>query len=234
MSRTLLVADDSLTVQRVIQLAFDKEDIEVVSVSDGRQAIEQIAAHPPNIVLAETRMPDRSGYEVSEFVKSTPAHKDIPVVLLMGAFETVDDRRIQASGCDAVLVKPFEPERLVTTVRGLLDRPNQPAAAVSAEVSHIEQPSGPEPTESRDPTTAAPVAPVQQAVDPGVPPVTPVQQAVDLGVPPVTDELVDRVATRVIARLSDQVVRETTVEVVTQVAERLIREEIERMKAKLR
>jgi CheY-like chemotaxis protein len=220
MSRTLLVADDSLTVQRVIQLAFDKEDIEVVSVSDGRQAIEQIAAHPPDIVLAETRMPDRSGYEVSEFVKSTPAHQDIPVVLLMGAFETVDDRRVQASGCDAVLVKPFEPERLVTTVRGLLDRPNKPAAAASAEVSRIEQPSGPEPTESRDPTPAAPVAPVQQAVD--------------LGVPPVTDELVDRVATRVIARLSDQVVREKTVEVVTQVAVRLVREEIERMKEKLR
>jgi CheY-like chemotaxis protein len=144
-------------------------------------------------------MPDRSGYEVSDFVKSTPAHRDIPVVLLMGA---------------------FEPERLVTTVRDLLDRPNKTAAAVSAEVSRIEQPSGSEPTEFGDPTPAAPVAPVQQAVDPAV--------------PTVTDELVDRVATRVIARLSDQVVRETTVEVVTQVAERLVREEIERMKEKLR
>ena len=121
MSRTVLVADDSPTIQRVVQLAFAEEaDIDVVAVSSGSEAIEQIAARRPDLVLADTSMTDRTGYDVAESIKDDPVDDRIPVVLLTGAFEPVDETRAREAGCKTVLVKPFEPSTLVSTVRELL------------------------------------------------------------------------------------------------------------------
>ena len=133
MSQTLLLADDSVTIQRVIELTFADEDVNVIAVGDGRQAIDRIMAEPPDIVLADTGMPERDGYEVSAFVKGDPALAHIPVVLLTGAFEPVDGERARRAGCDAVLVKPFEPQIVIRRVRELLDGPSSsvPPAAES-------------------------------------------------------------------------------------------------------
>lgn len=120
MSRTLLLADDSVTIQRVIELTFADEDIRVVAVGDGQQAVDRIKEAPPDIVLADTDMPARDGYEVAAFVKEDPALADIPVVLLTGAFESVDGERAEHARYDAVLVKPFEPQLVVRLVRQLL------------------------------------------------------------------------------------------------------------------
>ncbi len=120
MAHTLLLADDSVTIQRVIELTFADEDIRVIAVGDGQQAIDRIKADPPDIVLADTGMPERDGYDVSTFIKEDPALEHIPVVLLTGAFEPVDGDRVRQAGCDAVLVKPFEPQAVVNRVRELL------------------------------------------------------------------------------------------------------------------
>ena len=122
MSHTLLLADDSVTIQRVIELTFVDEDIQVIAVGDGQQAVDRIKADPPDIVLADTGMPERDGYDVSTFIKQDPALAHIPVVLLTGAFEPVDEERARQAGCDAVLVKPFEPQMVIDRVRDLLSQ----------------------------------------------------------------------------------------------------------------
>ena len=132
MPATLLLADDSVTIQRVIEMTFAEEDVRVVTVGDGREAIERIAADPPDIVLADTNMPEKDGYDVSAFVKAESARSRIPVVLLTGAFEPVDDERAREVGCDAVLVKPFEPTAVLNRVRELLGLPADADAAVPA------------------------------------------------------------------------------------------------------
>ena len=132
MPATLLLADDSVTIQRVIEMTFAEEDVRVVTVGDGREAIERIAADPPDIVLADTNMPEKDGYEVSAFVKAESARSGIPVVLLTGAFEPVDDERAREVGCDAVLVKPFEPTAVLNRVRELLGLPASADAAAPA------------------------------------------------------------------------------------------------------
>lgn len=132
MPATLLLADDSVTIQRVIEMTFAEEDVRVVTVGDGREAIERIAADPPDIVLADTNMPEKDGYEVSAFVKAESARSGIPVVLLTGAFEPVDDERAREVGCDAVLVKPFEPTAVLNRVRELLGRPADAGTAAAA------------------------------------------------------------------------------------------------------
>jgi CheY-like chemotaxis protein len=125
----LLVADDSVTIRRVIELTFADQGVEVIAVSNGRQAIERIERERPDVVLADVNMPERSGYEVAWFVKNNPHLAHVPVVLLSGAFEPVDDERAQEAGCRGVLSKPFEPHVVVRRVRDLLGESPVPAPA---------------------------------------------------------------------------------------------------------
>jgi CheY-like chemotaxis protein len=129
---TLLLVDDSVTIQRVIELTFADEDVTVVTVSDGDQAIERLEASPPDIVLADVGMPGKSGYEVAQYMRRSPRLEHIPVVLLTGAFEPVDQARADDAGCDGVLAKPFEPQMVIGRVKELLGRPQRTTAAPSS------------------------------------------------------------------------------------------------------
>ena len=120
MPHKLLLADDSITIQRVIELTFADENIEVITVGNGQAAIEQAERQRPDIVLADVAMPERDGYEVAAFVKSHPQLSHVPVVLLTGAFDPIDESRARAAGCDGVLVKPFEPQLVINRVKDLL------------------------------------------------------------------------------------------------------------------
>src|SRR5688572_29836304 len=131
--QTLLLADDSVTIQRVIELTFADEDIKVVAVSDGDEAIGRIEAEPPDIVLVDIGMPGRTGYEVAHHIKQSPQLQHIPVLLLTGAFEPVDQAKARAAGCDGVLAKPFEPQLVITRVNELLGRTGREASALTAE-----------------------------------------------------------------------------------------------------
>jgi CheY-like chemotaxis protein len=120
MAHKLLLADDSVTIQRVIELTFADEDVQVLAVGDGKQAIERLESERPDIVLADVGMPERDGYEVASFIKGHPRFSHIPVLLLTGAFEPVDEARARSAGCDGVLVKPFEPQMVINRVKDLL------------------------------------------------------------------------------------------------------------------
>jgi CheY-like chemotaxis protein len=128
MPKKLLLADDSVTIQRVIELTFADEDVAVTAVGDGRQAIDRLRADRPDIVLADIGMPERDGYDVAAFIKNDPQLAHIPVILLTGAFEPLDEARARTSGCDGVLVKPFEPQMVINRVMELLSSRRAPAA----------------------------------------------------------------------------------------------------------
>ena len=118
--RTLRLADDSITVQRVIALTFAGEPIQVITVADGQQAMEKMAAHQPDIVLAGTSLPQVSGYELARFMRGKAELQKVPVLLLTGAFETVDEARLASSGANGILEKPVEPTIVINRVRELL------------------------------------------------------------------------------------------------------------------
>jgi len=121
-SHTLLLVDDSLTIQRVIELTFAEEDVHVAAVSSGEQAIARLKESPPDIVLADVGMPGANGYEVARYIRQDPLLQGIPVVLLSGAFEPVDEQKAKEVGCDGILAKPFEPQLVIAKVRELLGR----------------------------------------------------------------------------------------------------------------
>jgi CheY-like chemotaxis protein len=122
MAHKLLLADDSVTIQRVIELTFADEDVDVTTVGDGQMAIDLLDTDPPDIILADVDMPKRDGYEVAAYVKSRPKLAHIPVVLLTGAFEPIDQARATAAGSSDVLAKPFEPQMVINRVKELLGK----------------------------------------------------------------------------------------------------------------
>jgi CheY-like chemotaxis protein len=122
MGSTLLLADDSITIQKVVELTFAETEHTVVAVGNGRDLLARLDSVRPDIVLCDVVMPDLNGYDICQQIKSEPATLHIPVVLLTGTFEPFDRDRALAAGCDAIVTKPFEAKELIATVEDLLQR----------------------------------------------------------------------------------------------------------------
>ncbi len=129
MSGTLLLADDSITIQKVVELTFAETEHKVFAVGSGRDLLQRLPEIKPDVVLCDVVMPDMNGYEVCQILKSDPNTLHIPVVLLTGTFEPFDRDRAQAAGCDAIVTKPFEARELIGIVEDLLGRVQSVAAA---------------------------------------------------------------------------------------------------------
>jgi len=122
MPKKILLADDSLTIQKVVELTFSDSGYELVCVSNGQKALERIQQDRPDLVLADVVMPEKNGYEVCEAIKRSPATARIPVILLSGTFEPFDRERAERIGADAIVSKPFDSQQLIAQVELLLDR----------------------------------------------------------------------------------------------------------------
>ena len=124
MAKKILLADDSLTIQKVVELTFSDSEYELVCVSNGQRVLDRIdAGETPDLILADVVMPEKNGYEVCEAIKANPATARIPVVLLSGTFEPFDRDRADRLGCDAIVSKPFDSQQLLRQVEALLSRP---------------------------------------------------------------------------------------------------------------
>jgi DNA-binding response OmpR family regulator/site-specific DNA-cytosine methylase len=121
--RKLLLADDSITIQKVVNLTFADEGIEVIAVGDGDSAMRKFDEFMPDLVMADVNMPGLNGYEVCRIIKLTEETKHIPVILLVGSFEPFDEAEANDAGADDFLTKPFQSIRqLVNKVTDLLNQ----------------------------------------------------------------------------------------------------------------
>jgi len=132
MPKTLLLADDSVTIQKVVGISFASEDIQLVTVDNGTAAVAKAKELRPDIVLADVVMPGLNGYEVCRQIKATPGLSHVPVLLLTGTFEAFDEARARDAGSDGHITKPFEAQALVDLVNTRLAAASpQPPPAVS-------------------------------------------------------------------------------------------------------
>jgi CheY-like chemotaxis protein len=132
----ILVADDNSNVQKTVALALADLGIEVIAVNNGEAAVKKLPDVMPDLVLADIFMPVRNGYEVCEYVKKDARFTHVPVVLLVGAFDPLDEREAQRVGADGILKKPFvPPDPLIAMVKTLLERAG--TRTVTAAVSKI-------------------------------------------------------------------------------------------------
>lgn len=176
MGSRILLADDSITIQKVVNLTFAEEGIEVVAVSNGDMAERRLEEVNPDLVLADIFMPGKNGYELCEAIKNNPQFSKVPVVLLIGAFEPFNEAEARRVHADAHLTKPFESRTLVETVRRLISASTKPKTGPIA-------PAPPPVVQKPEPVLAQPVIPSapltydlnsQTAVIPGDPPPPPV------------------------------------------------------------
>ncbi len=120
MGHRILLADDSLTIRKVVELTFAGAEWDLRAVGSGDKAVGLLADFEPDLVLADAVMPGLSGYELCEAVKKLPYGAYIPVVMLTGTFEPFDRPRADRAGADTVVSKPFDSHALSSLVRDLV------------------------------------------------------------------------------------------------------------------
>ena len=151
----ILVADDNSNIQKMVILALKDQGIEVVAVGNGEAAVRKTSDLKPDLVLADIFMPVRNGYEVCKYVKDDPKLSHIPVILLVGAFDPLDEQEAQRVGADGVLKKPFvPPDPLISMVKSALAR-----AGVSLGAQASATPPPPPPMPAAKKLEPVPMAP---------------------------------------------------------------------------
>src|SRR3990170_3553286 len=115
----LLFADDNVTIQKVAELAFESEDVEVTTVSSGDKVIEKLTESMPDIIIADAFMPGMNGIELCEKLKKDENYSNIPVLLLRNEFDEFDNDVLVKIGADDCITKPFKSEELVKKIKKL-------------------------------------------------------------------------------------------------------------------
>jgi len=241
MSKKILLADDSVTIQKVVELTFMDEGVTVVAVGNGSDAIARLAEVDPDVVIADVHMPGASGYEVSRRVKDL--HPNLPVLLLVGTFEPFSKEEFAASGADASMKKPFDSQELLREVTQMLERSPARAEVEAADEPIVEDavwqldeteaeplPMTPVAVQQASPA-AAPEAPPQAALLPTAPAAVAESAASANGA--LSEADVDRIARRVVELIGDRVIREVSWEVIPDLAEVVIKDRLRELESQV-
>ncbi|HEU0264640.1 MAG TPA: response regulator, partial [Geobacterales bacterium] len=165
MGSKLLLADDSITIQKVVGIIFANEEYDLTVVDSGTAVMAKAQEIRPDIILIDALMPGKSGYEVCEEVRRDPVLKGTPLLLLTGAFEPFDEGKAKSSGADDFISKPFESQHLIDKVKKLIETGRSRVSA---------QPAAAKPTPPPQPApAAAPPRPMQAAAPAPPQPVRP-------------------------------------------------------------
>jgi DNA-binding response OmpR family regulator len=119
----ILAVDDQPSIRRLVEINLGKAGYRVTTASDGREALDQIAAERPDMVVLDVTMPEVDGYEVLRRLREDEETADLPVLMLSGRTRDFDIARAWRTGADTYLPKPFDPRQLLSTVEHLLDEP---------------------------------------------------------------------------------------------------------------
>lgn len=135
----LLLADDSATIRKVVEMTFADEGLDVTVVATGEEAMQKLAEVTPDIVIADVIMPEPTGYQICETIKQNENTKHIPVLLVVGSFEPFDQAEAERVGADGFLTKPFQSIRdLIIRVDELLGTQSRAATpAETADIDHL-------------------------------------------------------------------------------------------------
>jgi CheY-like chemotaxis protein len=186
----ILLADDSPHAQRMGERILREEGFEVVSLTDGDAAMLRLADVDPDLILADVFLPGKSGFDLCRYVKSEPRFKHVRVVLTAGLLEPFDEEEAKRAGCDAILKKPFEASKLVTTIDPLV-KEAQLARGLFADIIASAPPAAP----AESPQSAEPPKPPE----PPAPEIDPervraaITLALDAALPAMIQEITERV-----------------------------------------
>ena len=135
MTKKLLLAEDSLTIRKVFELALSRSDIAITAVDNGEDAVRLAGEIFPDLVVADLTLSGKNGFAVAAELRAMEKTEKIPVLILSGTLVPLDEARFKGSGARGVLFKPFESRELLESIEGLLregaqvaESPKPPAA----------------------------------------------------------------------------------------------------------
>ena len=120
MPKKLLLAEDSLTIRKVFELALSRSDIAITSVDNGEDAVRLAGEIFPDLVVADLTLAGKNGFAVAAELRAMEKTEKIPVLILSGTMVPLDEARFKASGARGVLFKPFESRELLENIERLL------------------------------------------------------------------------------------------------------------------
>lgn len=133
MAKKLLLAEDSLTIQKVFALTFQQSDISLTTVDNGEDAVRLAGEISPDLVVADVTLSDRDGFEVASHLRGAEATRSCPILILAGSLPPFDEEKFRQCGANAVLFKPFESQELIDKVDMLLRGSDVPVDSVKEE-----------------------------------------------------------------------------------------------------
>lgn len=110
--KQVLVVDDSHVIRRLVEVVLGQVQIEVATVATGSEACDTLEREMPDMLILDLGLPDISGWEVLEFVRSNAAFNHVAVIMLTGRTDADDIDRAEEMGANAYLAKPFRPDEL--------------------------------------------------------------------------------------------------------------------------
>jgi CheY-like chemotaxis protein len=244
MTLRLFVADDSVTIQKIVGLAFSGEDAVVKSVSNGDSALDEVRAFKPDLVLVDVFMPGCNGYEVCAQIKEDPELRETPVLLLVGTFEPFDESEASRVKSDGYLTKPFDTSELIQTVHRLVEKKSEARQAEETAAMNLARAVSMLPVSSATPIES-PVAhgsvsavawesflgsdrilelfDTETLASAEVKKMDNAESTEEM----ISDKMLDLIVDRVVRRMSADVVREVAWEVVPELSEVIIRRAME-------
>ncbi|MCL2103029.1 MAG: response regulator, partial [Syntrophorhabdaceae bacterium] len=151
MQKKLLLVEDSATIQKVFEFAFEKTDISVIAVSNGEDAIQMAKQISPDLVVVDVTLQGRDGFEIAALLNAEEFMKGIPVLILAGAFASLDEKKFRACGAKGILHKPFDVSELMERVDNLFkkDKEGRPPVKEDAPPPRADLVDFPQQTDNR-------------------------------------------------------------------------------------
>ncbi len=242
MKKKILVADDSITIQKVIQLSFPEDEFEVICVGNGKEALDKMESFSPDLVLADVIMPETDGYALCKTIKGSADLSHIPVLMLVGSFEPFDEEKAEKSLVDGIITKPFDRAMLVEKVKQTLQPDLKESARSTAKeaieelgpedfpisLDHdrvIELSSASEPAQEEKQQEPSETIRKQETEEPEELP----DKAKDIRL---TDDEIEAVAKKLIKSMPKNLLGDIIKAYITEVAEKIIKEKIKELEEK--
>ncbi len=119
--KTVLIVDDSLTIQKLVEMALEREDLKLVTAADGENALRAVGEHNPDLILLDVMLPDTNGYRICQQIRARSGQlARIPIIMLTARDSPQDESLGKHAGASAYMTKPFAPDVLRNTVRQAL------------------------------------------------------------------------------------------------------------------
>jgi len=118
--KKILIVDDKREVVELVTATLEGEGYQIISASDGREALEKIGKEKPDLVLLDVVMPKMNGLEVLAKVKKDPQTKDVPIIMLTAKGQQLDKDKGMRLGAEDYIIKPFSPSHLLRKIEEIM------------------------------------------------------------------------------------------------------------------